>query len=180
MNTNFFYGLILAVINIVFSLVMFFAGYQTDKIAEGQRLSQFFPLVVCIVVLVLGMRAVREESKDKSLSYGRGVGSGVLITLYSSLIGAVYTFIHLTFVNTNYADYMIDFLRKGEWARKGLSETQMDAAEKFTRFIFKPAILSISSIIMWMFFGTVFVLIIAIFMRRKPVLTPSVETSVPA
>jgi len=36
MNTTFFYALILAVSNIVLSLVSFFLGYQTDKMAEGK------------------------------------------------------------------------------------------------------------------------------------------------
>ena len=117
MNTTFFYGLMLAVSNIVLTLVFFFLGYQTDKMSQGRWIVSLLPLVVTIVVLWLGIKAAREEAKDKSLSYGKGVGTGVLIALYAGLIGAVYTFIHFMYINPNFADYAIDMTRQ-QWAAR--------------------------------------------------------------
>ena len=177
MNTTFFFALVLSVANIVLSLVFFFLGYQTDKITQGQWVSLFLPLVVMIVVNWLGIKAVREEAKDNSLSYGKGVGTGFLITLYAALIGIFYTFIHLQFINPNFADYAIDAVRQ-KWVAAGMGDSQMEQTEKFMRFIYKPAIMAIMGFIMSLVGGLVVSLILSIFLRRKP--AAPVEDAPPA
>jgi hypothetical protein len=166
MNTTFFYGLVLALSNIVLSLAGFFLGYQTDKIAQG-RWFGILPFIVMIVVMWLGIKAVRAEAKDGSLSYGKGVGTGVLIALYGGLIGAVYTYVHFTFINPNFIDYLIDSLRQ-QWAAAGLGDSQMDAAERLTRLLSKPVLQAILSIILSPVLGVVISLILSAFLKRKP------------
>jgi hypothetical protein len=166
MNTPFFYGLVLAFGNIVLTLVFFFLGYQTDKMVQGRWIVSLLPLVMTIIVMWLGIRAAREEAKDGSLSYGKGVGTGVLIALYAGLIGAIYTYIHFTFINPSFADYSIDMVRQ-QWAAKGMSDAQMETAEKYTRFMYKPAVLAILGIILSPLFGLVIALILSVFLKRK-------------
>lgn len=167
MKTTFFYGLVLTAGNIVLSLVFFFLGFQTDKIAQGQWITIFASLGLLIVVTWLGIKAVREESKDKSLSYGKGVGTGVLIALYAGLFGGIYAFIHFTFINPNFADYAIDMIRQ-KWVAAGMGDSQMEQAEKFTRFFYKPVVMAVMSVPYVTFFGTILSLILSIFLRRKP------------
>jgi preprotein translocase subunit YajC len=167
MNTKVFFGLILALANIVLSLVGFFLGFQTDKIAQGQWYN-LLPLVVFIVILWFGIRAVREEAKDKSLTYGKGVGAGFLISLYGGLIGSIYSFVHFTFINPNFADYQVDFVRE-KWVQKGLSDAQMEAVEKFTRVFLSPALMSITGLFMTLLLGVVVALILAAILKRAPV-----------
>lgn len=166
MNTPFFYGLVLAFGNIVLTLVGFFLGYQTDKLVQG-RWFGVLPFVLVIGILWLGIRAVREEAKDKSLSYGKGVGTGFLITLYSSLIGTVYGFIHFKFINPNFVDYQIDAAHE-KWAQAGLSDAQIEAAEKGMRFIMSPVVLSITGLLASPLIGLVIALVLAAFLKRKP------------
>ncbi len=167
MNTTFFYGLMLAVSNIVLTLVFFFLGYQTDKMLQGRWIVSLLPLVVTIIVMWLGIKAVREEAKDKSLRYGKGVGTGVLIALYAGLIGAVYTYIHFTFINPNFADYAIDMARQ-QWTAAGMSDNQMEKAEKFTQLIYKPAVLAVMGAILSPIIGLVLSLILSAFLKRQP------------
>jgi hypothetical protein len=167
MNTPFFYGLVLAFGNIVLTLVFFFLGYQTDKMLQGRWITSLLPLAMTILVMWLGIKAAREETKDRSLSYGKGVGTGVLIALYAGLIGAIYTFVHFTFINPNFADYAIDMVRQ-QWIARGLSDSQMDAAEKFTRLMYKPAVLAIIGAILSPLIGLIISLILAAFLKRKP------------
>lgn len=167
MNTPFFYGLVLAFGNIVLTLVFFFLGYQTDKMLQGRWIVTLLPLAMTIIVMWLGIKATREEAKDRSLSYGKGVGTGVLIALYAGLIGAIYTFIHFTFINPNFADYAIDMVRQ-QWIARGMSDSQMEAAEKFTRLMYKPAVLAILGTIFSPLIGLVISLILSAFLKRKP------------
>lgn len=166
MSTNFTYGLILAITNIALTLVGYFLGYQTEKIMDG-RWFGFLPLVAMIVIIVLGIRAVREESKDKSLSYGRGVGAGTMVALYAGLFGAIYTFIHFSFINPEFPDYLVSASRP-QWAAAGMSESQMEAAEQGTRIFTKPLIQSIFSLILSPIIGCVVSLLASIFLKRAP------------
>lgn len=178
MNTTFFYGLILAVSNIVLTLVFFFLGYQTDKIAQGRWISFLLPLAVTVIVLWLGIKAAREEAKDKSLSYGKGVSTGFLISLYSSLIGTVYGFIHFKFINPNFVDYSIDAARE-KWVQAGLSDAQMEAAEKGMRMFMSPVVLTITGFLISLVIGLVIALILSAFLKRQPAAVAEVTPPVP-
>lgn len=170
MNTAFFYGLVLALANIVLSLVSYFLGFQTDRIAQEPWIG-LLGFVVMVAILWFGIRAMREEAKDGSLSYGRGVGGGTLVSLYSGLIGMVYTFIHFTFINPSYIDYRIDATRP-KWIKLGLNDAQMETSEKALRFIYAPVPLSILSLLITIFFGVVIALVVAAFLKRAPAATP--------
>ena len=176
MNTTLFYGLILAASNIVLTLVFFFLGFQTDKIAEG-RWFGLLPFALGIVVTWLGIKGVREEAKDKALSYGKGVGSGVLINLYAGVIGSIYSFIHFTYINPDFRDYMMNMTRQ-KWAEAGMSDAQMDAMEKGMRFMMSPVMSSILGLIMTVFFGLVVALVVSAFLKRAP--QPVLEDAPPA
>jgi len=169
MNTPFFYGLVLALVLIVHNLLGFFLGFQTDKIGHAMAYN-LIPIVAYAVILWLSIKAVSEEAKDKGLSYGKGVLTGFLVSLYASAISSVYGFIHFTFINTSYADYQIDALRR-VWAAKGMQEVQMATAEKFSRFFMSPAISSIGSFFAMVILATLISLIFAIFLKRKPIET---------
>ncbi|HUL53781.1 MAG TPA: DUF4199 domain-containing protein [Opitutaceae bacterium] len=166
MNTPLFYGLILALVNVVYTLVAFFLGFQTDKLAQGRWFGLLL-LVVAIAIVWLGVKAVREEAADKALSYGKGVKSGFLISLYSSLISTVYGFIHFKFINPSFADYQVEAARE-KWVQAGLSDAQMEGAEKFVRFLMSPGMLSITGLILSLIIGLVIALILAAFLKRAP------------
>jgi len=166
MNTALFYGIVLALANIVLSLVSYFLGFQTDKIALEPWLA-LIQIPLCVAVLWIGIRAAREEAKDKSITYGRGVKTGFLISLYSALMTIVYTVIHMTYINPAYADYKVDAMRQ-KWMAAGLHDAQMAAAEKVMRFMLSPVPLAIYILIVGVVFGVVVSLILAAFLKRKP------------
>ena len=173
MGTKFTYALILTIASAVLNLALYFTGYQTEKLATGQYF-QWFGFVIMIVVFFLGIKAVREESPGKYLSYGKGVGTGVLIALYSGLMSAVYTFIHFKFVNTEFVDYNMELIR-AKWTQAGMGAEQMEKAEGFTRMFMGPVSMAILSPIMAVFFGLILSLIIAAILKR-----PAPEGSTPA
>ncbi len=170
MNTALFYGLVLALANIVLSLASYFLGFQTDRIAQEPWIG-LLGIVVMVVILWLGIRAKRAEAKDGSLAYGRGVGGGTLISLYAGLIGMVYSFIHLTFINPSYVDYRIDVARQ-KWIQLGLKDAQMEVSEKVLRFAFAPVPFSILTLLMTVSFGVVIALIVAALLKRAPSAAP--------
>jgi ABC-type sugar transport system permease subunit len=164
MGTKFTYALILTIASAVFNLLLYFTGFQTEKLAVGQHL-QWLGFVIMIVVLFLAIKAVREESPGKYLSYGKGVGTGTLISLISGLMSAVYSFIHYKFVNTEFADYNMQIVR-AKWEQAGMSADQMEKAEGFARMFMGPVTIAIMTPIMAVIFGLIISLILAIFLKR--------------
>ena len=165
------YGLILAATNIVYTLVGFLLGFQSDKIADATVFGLlFYPIL--IVILWLGIRAVREGAADKSMSYGKGVGSGVLISLYGSVVSSIYGFVHFTFINPNFGEYMMDLMHK-KWAAAGMSDAQIDAASKFMKFSFNPAMMSVMGVIYTVIIGLLIALIVAAILKRAPQPVPA-------
>lgn len=171
MGTKFTYALILTIVGALFQLLLYFTGYQTEKLATGQHL-QWLGFVFMAVVLYLGIKAVREESPGQYLSYGKGVGSGVLISLFSGLMSAVYSFIHFKFVNTEFADYQLELIR-AKWEQAGMSSAQMEQAEGMARMMMGPVVQAIFTPIMVTFFGLLLSLLISILLKRPAPPTPS-------
>ena len=159
MSTKFFYALVLTIATTVFQLLLFFTGLQTEHLATGQYV-QWFGVAIDAVVLWLGIRAVRDEHPGGTLTYGRRVGAGVVISLYSGLMSAVYTYLHVKFINVNSAEYTIDMLR-GKWAAAGLGEPQMAQAEKMTRMMLAPGVQAMLVPVFTVIVGTLLSLIIA-------------------
>jgi len=166
MSTKFIYALILTICGAIFNLLLYFTGLQTEKLATGQYF-QWLGLVMMFVVLWLGIKAVRDETPEKGMSYGRGVGTGTLISLYSGLMSSVYSYIHFKFVNTEFADYQLALIRS-KWEAAGMKEAQMEQAEKFTRMMMGPGVQAVMTPIFVTVFGLVCALIIAAFLKRNP------------
>jgi len=165
MSTKFFYALVLTVCTVVLQLLLFFMGFQTEKLATGQYL-QWLGLVIMAVVLWLGIKAVADEKQGTPLTYGQRVGAGFMISLFAGLMGAVYSFIHFTFINTGFADYMLAITRE-KWVAKGLTQAQMEGAEAITRKMLQPGVQAILGVFFVVLFGLILSLIIAALVKGR-------------
>jgi ABC-type sugar transport system permease subunit len=166
MSTKFIYALTLTMCGAVLNLLLYFTGFQTEKLATGQYF-QWIGFIVMIAVLWLGIKAVREESEGRYLTYGKGVGSGVLISLYSGLMSSIYSYIHFKFVNPEFADYQIALIRP-KWEAAGLGDAQIEQAEKMTRMMMGAGVQAVLTPIMAVLFGLIISLIIAAILKRNP------------
>lgn len=164
MSTTLTYGIYLALANIALTLVGYFLGYQTDKLAAGQWF-QYVAWVAMLVFVVLGIRAVREESEHKALSYGRGVGTAALIGLYSGLIGGAYAFIHFKFINPSFVDYLVEFVRSQPNMAQ-MSDAQLSGMEQGMRMMYSPVMLAILSPVMTTLICCIIGLVASAFLKR--------------
>lgn len=179
MSTKTTYGLVIAFIGIALTLIGYMLGLQTDK--AGTALASIFGWIGTIVsffVLWLGVRAVRDEKTDQCLTFGQWFGAGVIIMLIAAAVGAVYTFVHFTFINPDFADHMMANVEQ-KWAEAGMNDRQMEAAGKITRMFFHPGALAVMGFLGQMFFGVVFSLIVAAIVKRNPVTTVVVPPPMP-
>ena len=164
MSTKFLYALILTICSALLNLLMYFTGLQTEKLAIGQYVN-WLGMVLMFVILWLGTKAVRDEAPEKGMGYGRGVGTGTLISLYSSLMSAVYNFIHFKFVNPNFFTYQLNMLRE-EWAAKGIPDAQIDRMADMTEKWSGPGIYACFGFVIGFIICFIISLIIAAILKR--------------
>jgi hypothetical protein len=167
MKTYLTYAAINAVIAALLLLVSFFLGFQTEKIAYGQYF-QYFGLLVFITILVLGAREVREANGNKGLSYGGAVFVCFMISLFAGIFGSIYNYIHFSFINPDFAQYLADFTRSQmEAAHK--SSAEIDMAVGMQAKMMNPVVQLFTGILSTPLLGTVIGLVVAIFVKRAPV-----------
>lgn len=166
MSTKFTYAIVHTFSQAAFSILLFFTGFQTEKLATGQKL-EWLRMIISFVVLYLGVKAVREEAPGKGLSYGQALGAGSLISLYASLMGAVYNYIHLKFINPSFFTYQLALMRE-QWAAKGIPDAQIDKMADMTEKWSGAGIYACFGILIGFFFCFVISLIVAAIVKRAP------------
>ncbi len=178
MNTRFFYALVWTLGTAVLMLLLFFTGFQTEKLATGKYLT-YLGLLIPVVVLYLGIKAARDERPGGVMTYGQGVSAGMVISVYAALMSAVYSWFHFTFVNPRFADYTLDMVRE-QWAERGLTVEQVEQAERITRKMLSTPVQAIFGIFFTLLIGLVLSLIIAAMLKReKPATAPAVPAATP-
>lgn len=163
-STRFKYALILTVSGVALHLVMFFTGLETVRLGVGHHLF-WLNQVFMAVVLWLGIKAVRQQSPHQGLTYGRAVGAGVVISLYSALMSAGYDFIHFKWINPHFTDYQLACV-KPEWAAAGKSAAEQDEQVRQLLFVMSPLPHAVIFTSITVIFGLILSLLIAAFLKH--------------
>ena len=153
------WGVINGLISIIFFVVVDFAGQ-----AGNQALS-WIGGVIFLVLLILAHREFKSDG-DGYMSFGQGLGIGTLIALISSLISSVFTFVYVSFINTNF----IDAIREKQieaMEESGQTQAQIDQAMPFVDMFTSPAAMLIMGILMGVLFGFIISLIVTIFTKNQ-------------
>jgi len=173
MKTYLTYGIYNTLAFALLNLVLYFTGFQTEKLATGQYLN-YIGTAIFLGLIFLGMREVRTERGEQGLSYGSALGAGTMIALFAGVLGAVYVFIHFAYINPEYPQYLESFMRTKFEAQK-IPDSQIEGILKMQRVFLKPAIMAPLSILGTVFMGVLGSLILAIFVKRAPSVPPVVE-----
>ena len=153
------WGMINGLISIIFFVVVDFAGQ-----AGNQALS-WIGGVIFLVLLIFAHKEFKNDG-DGYMSFGQGLGIGTLVALISSLISSVFTFIYVSFINTNF----IDAIREksiADMEAKGQSQAQIDQAMPFVEMFTSPAAMLIMGVLMGVLFGFIISLIVTIFTKNQ-------------
>jgi ABC-type antimicrobial peptide transport system permease subunit len=117
-------------------------------------------MVVSVVLLIFAHKQFKEQG-DGFMSYGQGVGIGFWIALISLIIGGLFTFIYVSFIEPTAMDAFYDTQRIG-MEEKGMPDEQIDMAISWTKKLFWPIY-----IFFGLFFGVLVGVIVSIFTQKK-------------
>jgi len=135
------WGLYTGVILVIFDLILYLLGMKS---ADGSNPIQYLGFVLMIAMLVMGIKAYRDA--NNTMSYGQGLGTGVLTSLVAGLIVAVYTYLFMTVIAPEFMDSAMDAMRD-QWEDQGLGDEEIEAAEGMVSMFMSPGIMSFLSIL---------------------------------
>jgi len=156
------YGLVVAVVTMVYSTILYVAGLGSNKILASMT------YLFMIVAIVLAMKDFREKNGG-FISYGEGLGLGSLTSAVLGLLSSAFTIFYLQFIDSNMLTQSMDQMRE-ELERKGMDDAQIESALEVSQKFMSPGIMFVTVILGYLIMGFIFSLIIAAIMRKeKPV-----------
>jgi len=149
------YGLISALISVVFFLVLVLSGQNAFD-----NKWNWISLIVSVALVVLAHKNFK-DSGNGFMSYGQGVGIGFWMALISLVIGFVITYSYVSFIDPAAMDLFYE-KQTADMAEKGMPDDQIDMAIGWTKTLFWPLY-----IFFGLFFGVLVGVIVSIFTQKK-------------
>ncbi len=121
LKTSIKYGTILGLGNFIIFLVVYFIG--KNPLGNWSWIGLWIP----ILLIILGTKEHRNSDLGGYITYGRGLGIGMLITLFGALLFSVVLVSFGQFIDASLPQMQIDEFYAGmEQAKKFLSEEKYD------------------------------------------------------
>lgn len=155
------YGTLSGLSGVVIFLLFYFMGTDIQS-----KLPQWISYVILIIFIIIGIKSYRDEDLGGFISYGKSLGTGILIAIFSGIIGAVFGVVFFTYIAPEMIDRIIESVQE-DLSAKGMSESQIEQAVSYTRKFMTPMWLFAFSVISSAFMGLLFSLIISIFTRKE-------------
>jgi len=124
------YGLILALISIVFFVIMNVAGL------DMQGPVSYLSYVFMIVIFYLAHKYYKENG-DSYMSIGQGVGIAFWAGLISSLISSAFMYVYIKFIDSAFVEN-IKTKQIEKMQEQGMSDEQIDQAMQFAGAFMSP------------------------------------------
>lgn len=158
-QTTLTWGIILGFVGVIYSLLLYFMGQFQN------RTLGFLGIVISIVFIYLGIKAYRDQSLGGFISYGRSLGTGVLISVFAAIISTIFMVILFTSIDPGLIDTILQ-QSQDKMTERGMSADQIDKALEFSKKLFIP-ITAFSALLMNVFWGLVISLIVSIFTKKE-------------
>jgi len=159
MNYGAMYGLCAAALYLIF----YFAGADVQS-----KSPQFIGYLFLIIFLYMGIKSYRDQDLDGYISYGKSLGTGVLIGLFGGIITGFSTVLMFTVIDPALAGKILEKVQEQMMEKGTMSEDQVNMAMNMTRKFMSPIFLFLFSIAGSAFMAFLFSLIVSIFTRKEP------------
>jgi len=158
----------MALAGAVFLVVLYLLGFHSDpaKLKAAQLIGTIGTLGIVITCITLGIKARRAGMpRTEEFTYGQAFTSGFMIALFSALFGIVTSFLYAKFINPDFVDVIVQ-AQVTQFEAKGMSASQIEAAEKMVRTMSSPGVQAGFGFVFNLVCATIISLIAAAFLKR--------------
>jgi hypothetical protein len=153
-------GVILGLTGVVYSLIMYFLDLTFNQV-QG-----YVYMVIQVALLYFLLKSYRDNMMHGQITYGQSVGAGVIMSLYSAIIAAIFMYILYTVIDSGLTEKQLAFVEE-KMLQKGAPQEAVDAGMAIQRKIMKPEIIAPFSVLGGVFWGTILSLIVSIFIKKE-------------
>jgi len=165
-KTELKYGLIIALASAALLIIQDLAGLYNEHIQYLSSIS-WVGYIIPVIGLFFAIKEKRDKDPEGFISYGRCIGTGVLTSLVSGIIGAVVQYVFISFVNPGFTERLMDIQRE-QMLDNGLPPEQADAAMGMVQFMFSPLMMTLLAFTGAVIAGVVISLIIGAILKKVP------------
>lgn len=158
-----YYGLLLGLISIVFSVIVYVTGNHLDRPWWVSLVS----FIIMAGALYYGIKAFKDESGG-FLSLGEALKAGLAISLIAGIIGAIFNYIFVTVIEPDFVTQMLEVTREKMYEQNpNITEEQAKMGLDMTEKFMSPTMMSMFAIIGTLFFGFIISLVAGLIMKQN-------------
>jgi Protein of unknown function (DUF4199) len=154
------YGFIMAVIAIFYFVALDVAGVDMT-----QGFGRWASILFYVGIIVLAQKHYKDNGSG-FMSYGEGLGISFWISLITSVVSSIFTFVYIKFIDSGFLEKIMD-QQRAAMEDQGLSEDQIDQAMKMAARFTTPEMMLVFGILGGVFMIMVVGLIVTIFTQKK-------------
>jgi len=124
-----------------------------------------FSILILVIGIYLGLKAVKKESA-MHITYGQAVKTGILISVITGIIVALFGFLYCTVINPGYADFMVSETQKA-MMRAHASANEINDKLISVKKQFSTGSQVMQALVGQIVVGSISSLIIGLFIRSK-------------
>ncbi len=156
------YGLLLSLATITLSIVVYVMGLS----AEQPWWKSLLNFVFMGAIIYMGLKAFRTENGG-FLSLGDALKTGLAISLIAGIIGAIFTYIFVNFIEPDFiANLLVVTREKMITQNPNMTQDQVDTAMGYTEKFMSPFIMTAIALIASLFFGFIISLIEGLILKK--------------
>ena len=159
------WGAIGGLLSFIFTLITKYTGLEDDFSETLGWVSTIFTLLINVTILVLALREVRSEN-DGFMTYGQGLGSSALLGAIWGVIAGGFNYIYLQFIDQGVIQKQLNLARE-RLEEQGLSESQIEDAEKITKMMMGPGVQFVIVVLVTILFMFILGLIVSGVLKRE-------------
>jgi hypothetical protein len=123
--------------------------------------------VLPVIILFVMLYLYRNEYGKGTMSYSDGLGMGTLIMSIAGIIGAIYAFIFMKYIDPGFMQMAMQ-IQEDKMLAKGMDEATIERSMEMTAKLRTPGVILIFAILTSAFFGFVLSLIVSAFLKKEP------------
>ena len=159
------WGVIGGLVSFLFSVITQYSGLAEDFSETLGWVSTLFTIVVNVTILFLALNEVRVQQAG-FLSYGEGLGSSTLLGGLWGIVAGGFNYIYVNFIDDAVIQKQMDLARQ-RLEDQGLSESQIQDAEKITNMMLGRGVQFITIVFFTVLFMFFLGLIVSGIMKRE-------------
>ncbi len=169
MSNSLFYGLLVGVVMIVYSLIMFIADLYLNQSVS------WIGYLILVGGMIWGTLEYRKKYANGFLSYGKAFSSCFWIGMVGGVISTIYFFIFINYIHPGFINEIMDQMRTNMiTSNPEMTDDQIEQAISMSSKFMSPLMMTLWGFAGYAAVSAILGLIIAIFLKKED---PSLNTN---